>query len=126
MLEPIAGLPDGVVGIRATGKVSADDYRSVFVEAMDRALEHSDKVRLLYELGEDYEGYDVGGLWQDLRLGASHFNSFERVAVVTDLDWIQHAVRVFGVLIPGEVRAFGLDERDAATDWVVGSEASRT
>jgi SpoIIAA-like len=120
VLETLEGMPEGVVGIRATGRVTGDDYRTVFVSALDRALEQGGKARLLYELGGDYEGYDAGGLWQDLRLGATHFTSFERIAVVTDIDWIEHAVRIFGVLIPGEVRVFGLAEREAAVDWVAG------
>jgi SpoIIAA-like len=103
VLETLEGMPEGVVGIRATGRVTGDDYRTVFVSALDRALEQGGKARLLYELGGDYEGYDAGGLWQDLRLGATHFTSFERIA-----------------LIPGEVRLFGLADRDAAVDWVAG------
>jgi hypothetical protein len=120
MLEVLDDLPGRVIGVRATGHVTADDYRRVLVPAIDRALAEHDKVRLVYELGEDFAGYQAGAGWQDVRLGVTHFASFERVAIVTDVDWLRWTVPVVSVLIPGEVRAFPLAERDAAVAWAAG------
>ncbi len=117
MIEPLEGMPPGVIGLRATGKVSAEDYKNVLAPTLERALADGGKVRLVYELGADYEGFEAGGVWQDLRLGASHFNSFERMALVTDVEWIRHAANAFGFLMPGEMKIFALAEREAATAW---------
>ncbi len=111
------GFPPGVVGVRATEEVTAEEYEQVLVPAIYRALADHDKVRLLYELEEEV-GYEAGAVWQDARLGLTHFASFERIAVVTDAKWLRKAVPVFSVLMPGHVRAFSLAERDAATAWV--------
>jgi hypothetical protein len=121
MIEPLEGMPPGVVGLRASGKVSAEDYRSVLAPTLDHALAEAKKIRLVYELGADYEGFESGGVWQDLRLGASHFNSFERMALVTDVDWMRHAANTLGFLMPGEIKVFPLAERDAAVAWAAGS-----
>jgi hypothetical protein len=32
-------------------------------------------------------------------------------------EWVAHAVKAFGWMIPGEVRVFGLDDLDEAKDW---------
>ncbi len=117
MLELVESLPPGVVGVRATEEVTADEYEQVLAPAIDRALANRDKVRLLFEL-EDEVGYEAGAVWQDARLGLTHFASFERVAVVTDAEWLRRAVPVFSVLMPGHIRAFSLAERDAAIVWV--------
>jgi hypothetical protein len=117
VLELMASVPPGVVGVRATEEVTAEDYEQVLVPAIYRVLADHDKVRLLYELEEDV-GYEAGAIWQDARLGLTHFASFERVAVVTDAEWLRKAAPVFSVLMPGQVRAFSLAERDAATAWV--------
>jgi hypothetical protein len=117
MLEVVTDAPADVLAIRATGKVTADDYRSVLIPALDRALERGAKIRLVYELGKDYEGFEAGGVWQDLRLGAAHFASFERIALVTDTEWLHDGARLFSALMPGEVRVFGTSERDAAASW---------
>ena len=110
-------MPPGVVGLRASGKVTAEDYKTVLAPTLDRALADSGKVRLVYELGADYEGFEGGGVWQDLRLGASHFNSFDRMALVTDVDWMRHAANALGFLMPGEIEVFPLAERAAAAAW---------
>jgi hypothetical protein len=120
MISELPDLPDGVLGFRASGEVSADDYKTVLVPAIDRALEGGGKVRLVYELGGDYEGFEAGGVWQDLRLGTSHLTSFERLALVTDVDWIRRATKAFGFLMPGELEVFGLGEREAAARWAAG------
>lgn len=107
----------GVIGVRATEEVTAEDYDRVLVPAINRVLADHDKVRLLYELEEDV-GYEPGAVWQDARLGLTRFASFERIALVTDAEWLRKAVPVFSVLMPGQMRAFPLAERDAATAWV--------
>jgi hypothetical protein len=35
VFETIEGLPEGVVGLRAVGHVTGDDYRNVLVPAVD-------------------------------------------------------------------------------------------
>jgi SpoIIAA-like len=120
MIEPVEGLPPGVIGLRASGKVTAEDYKSVLAPTLDEALAGGGKLRLVYELGADYEGFESGGVWQDLRLGATHFNAFERMALVTDVDWMRHAANALGFLMPGEIKVFPLAERDAAAAWAAG------
>jgi hypothetical protein len=120
MFEPIDGLPEGVVGFRAMGRVSGDDYRSVLAPAVDRATADGRKARLLLELGAGFEGYDPSAVAADAGIGLEHFRSFERVAVVTDTDWIRRAIHLFGPLIPGEVRVFPVSDEAAAREWVSG------
>lgn len=119
MMRPIADLPDGVIGVEASGEVTADDYRTVLVPMIDEAGASDRKVRLLYVLGSDV-GVSAGGAWADTKLGVEHFTSFERIAVVTDKDWIENAVKALGWVIPGEVRTFDDDGRDAAIEWLAG------
>jgi hypothetical protein len=121
MIEQLENMPAGVIGLRAAGKVTAEDYKEVLAPAIESALADGGKVRLVYELGPDYEGFEAGGVWQDLRMGASHFNSFERLALVTDVDWIRHAANTFGFLMPGEIKVFPLAERGGAAAWAAGT-----
>jgi len=36
---------------------------------------------------------------------------------VSDLDWVEHLVALFGWMVPGDVKLFGLTERRQAVDW---------
>src|SRR6188472_1661708 len=89
MIRLLTDLPEGVVGIEAVGHVEADDYANVVEPAIQAALQHSDKVRLLYVLGEGFEGYSAAASWEDAKLGIGHWSAWERIAIVTDHDWIR-------------------------------------
>jgi len=117
MIETIPGLPENVVGFEAVGKVSADDYKDVLIPTAEAALKKGGKVRLLYVLGERFEEISPGAMWQDTKLGVEHLGSWEKMALVTDVDWIGHTVKAFGWMMPGEVRVFPVAERADAEAW---------
>ncbi len=76
------------------------------------------KIRLLYVLGEEFEGYSGGAIWGDAKLGIKNWTHFEKVALVSDRRVYVDGVKAFGWLIPGEVKTFSLAEVDAARAWV--------
>jgi hypothetical protein len=120
MIEVIEGLPDGVVGLEAVGEVTAEDYESVAKPAVERARDGRDKVRLLYVVGERFERYTAGAMWDDTKLGLAHPFSWERIAVVSHEGSMRAMVKGFGWLIPGEVKLFSLSELEDAKTWVSG------
>ena len=103
----------------AVGKVSEDDYRGVLLPAVSAAVERND-VRLLYILGEDFDSYSPGAMWADTKLWAQHPKAWKRIAIVSDADWLEHSVKAFGWLIPGEIKVFDTDDVDDAKEWLVG------
>jgi hypothetical protein len=118
VIEPIPDLPENVVGFVAKGKLSSDDYEKVLIPAVERALEAHDKARLLYVLGGEFDGMTPGAMWDDTRVGVGTLTKWEKIAVVTDKDWIRHSVDIFGYLMPGDVKAFSTAEEAAARTWV--------
>jgi hypothetical protein len=44
----------------------------------------------------------------------------EKVAVVSDADWLENSVKAFGWLMPGKVRVFETDDVDDALEWLTG------
>lgn len=118
MIEVMTDLPDRVLGLKAIGKVSAEDYKTVLVPAIEEKLTKHRKARLLYILGDEFEGYTSGAAWEDAKVGMKHLTSFDRVAVVTDVDWIEKMIKAFGFALPGEVRVFDDDDLDEARLWI--------
>jgi hypothetical protein len=117
MIEPLEGLPDGVIGFEAVGEVHAADYADVLIPAVDAAAA-AGGVRLVYVLGERFTGYSVGAGFEDLRLGVAHLQAWQRGAIVTDHHAFADLVKAFAWLIPGRLKLFPLAERDAAIAWV--------
>ena len=118
MIELIEGLPDGVVGIEAVGKVTSEDYERVVAPAVEHALATQPKIRLLHVIGDRVEKHTVEALWEDTRLGLSNVRSIERIAVVTDLAHFRALVKGAGWALPGEVKLFSIAERGDAITWV--------
>ena len=74
------------------------------------------------ELDHDFQGVDLRALWEDLKaagsVGLKHRSSWQRMALVTDKDWIRHGASAFGWLAPGELRLFEPSEGDEARAWL--------
>jgi hypothetical protein len=120
MIRLLDDMPVGVLGLEAVDDVEEDDYTDVLVPAIDAAIAEHGKVRLVYLLGPELDEYEGGAVWEDLKLGARHPASFERIAIVTDARWANAAVTVFSMLWPGQARAFRLAELGAAKRWAAG------
>jgi hypothetical protein len=120
VFEPITGMPAGVIGFEAVGKVEAADYEDVLMPAIARSAEAGD-VRLVLVLGDRFTGYSPGAMKEDAGL-VSHAKAWKRTALVSDLGWIAHLATAFGWMVPGKFKHFGLAERDAAIAWVAQPE----
>jgi hypothetical protein len=46
-----------------------------------------------------------------------HAASLDRVAVVSDEDWVRPALRALSFLLPGKAKGFRVREREAAKAW---------
>lgn len=118
MFELIPGLPDNVLGVRAIGDVDDDDYEDVLVPEIEDRLSRHEKIRFLYVLGPEFEGFEADAVWEDAKLGMRTFTSYERIAIVTDSALLGRSVKAFGWLMPGEVRVFAVADLAAATTWI--------
>lgn len=118
MIKVIEDMPPGTVGFEASGKVTDADYADVLVPAVRAALEEGD-VRLLYIL-PDGTSYSPGAMWADTKLWAGNLRGWQRVAIVSDADWLENAVKAFGWMMPGEVKVFDDDDVSDAKAWLVG------
>jgi hypothetical protein len=123
VIERLTDMPPGTVGFRATGEIEREDYDNVLTPELNRALE-AGELRTLYVL-EDLEEIEPGALWADSKLGfdlaVRHHDAWVRSAIVTDIDWLARATRLFAWMIPGEARVFPLAELAQAKAWVAGN-----
>ena len=122
MIEVLKDMPDGVTGIRVSGRLCGEDLRDV--KSTMQELFTSHEIRLVEVIADDYEGFGPGGLAGDLKLGLGalirHHSAFRRIAVVSDKDWVAHALHAFAWMVPGELAVFSLAELDQAKAWAAG------
>jgi hypothetical protein len=118
MFERLSGLPSGIEGLKVIGRLSREDYQQVLEPMLDAARREGRRIRLLYEIGPEYEGFTPGAAWEDMRMGLASLRLFEGCAVVSDTGWVREATRFSAFMMPCPVRAFGLAERGEAIAWL--------
>ena len=122
MIETLPDMPQGVTGIRVSGRLRGEDLRE-FEPAMDGLLKNGE-IRIVEVIASDYEGFGPGGLVADLKLGFGalfqHHSAFKRIAIVSDKEWVTHTLHALAWMIPGELAIFGLGELERAKEWAAG------
>jgi hypothetical protein len=122
VIEMLEDFPEGVVAAVARGRVTRADYDQVLIPAVEAAFRHRQKVRCYYELGREFCAIDAGAVWEDFRVGFTHLSGWERIAVVSDVEWIRLAISAFRFLVPGEVRIFPTSEAAEARCWIAAAQ----
>jgi hypothetical protein len=120
MVERMNGLPEGVIGIRASGKLTKDDYVNVLEPALTEAAA-SGEARVLFVL-PDFDGLEPKALVEDIKTGLSveikDRSNWKKLAFVCGVEWVSKSMRMFTWAMPGELRVFEMDEEDEAREWV--------
>jgi hypothetical protein len=124
MVERLEDMPPGSIGFRASGRLTAEDYREVLVPTLREAVD-SGEVRMLFVLS-DFEELEPRAWLEDaktgLELGFFKHSAWKRSAIVSDAEWVKKAFRMFAWMTPGEVEVFDLDQEDEARAWVAASD----
>jgi hypothetical protein len=124
MIEPLEGLPAGVIGFRALGTIEASDYRDVLDPAIDAAIAERGTVSCVFVLGDEFDHYSLGAMLEDAKLIRRPLSAWKRAAFVTNHDVLAGIATAFGGLVPGEFKVFLLDKQAEAVAWVSESVES--
>ena len=120
MIERIDGMPAGTIGLSASGKLTKDEYQSVLEPALKEGVE-SGELRIVFRL-TDFDGLEASAWFEDVKTGFGSLirdhAAWKRFALVTDVEWVAKAYRLFIWATPGEVKIFDLDGLDEAKAWV--------
>jgi hypothetical protein len=116
MISLLKDFPRNVVAIQASGQITKEDYQDILVPEVEKALKDYDKIRLFYRFDKEFLGFDKSALWEDTKVGFWHFAHWERIAVVTDVEWICATIHCFSFLFP--IRVFPLSKELEARKWI--------
>lgn len=118
MIEILPDMPVNMVGFRATGAVTEEDFKSVVMPEVEKIVQQVGKLNYLLVLDTSPQNFTLGAWWHDALLGLKNLTKWNRAAIVTDSDAIQKFTSVFSVLMPGEFRGFDKLDIDKAVAWV--------
>jgi hypothetical protein len=114
--------PDNVLAVEVVDRLEKEDYQTVLLPALREMIEGPGEIRCVFVFGDEYKGLTVGGTIEDAKLSLGELvhhelSKWKRCAVVTDHDWLRHAIAMFRWMMPGEVEWFPLTEAKAAIAW---------
>lgn len=116
MIERIDDMPRSTIGFRAEGKLTRDDYRNILEPILREAAE-SGEIRMLFSLTA-FDGLEPAAWFDDIKtglgLGIGHHSAWKRSAIVTDVDWITKAYKMFAWMTPGEVEVYEMGQLEEA------------
>jgi hypothetical protein len=118
MLRRMTDMPAGTIGFEAIGEIEDDDWERAVEPVLRDEVADGRKIRLLYLLGSEAREVEGDAMKADTGFRARHATSFERVAVVSDEDWMRPALRGLSFLLPGKARGFHVRELPAAKTWL--------
>ncbi len=115
--------PNGFLILRASGVLTVADYTKAVPE-MEYAIELLGKpLRVLLRL-EDFRGWEIKALWEELKFDLRHRKDTGRIAVIGDSKLEEWGARLAGPVAKAEMRFFRFEDETEARRWLRGAKSS--
>jgi hypothetical protein len=118
MIKRLGAMPPATVGFQTVGDVYTDDWEEVVEPVLHEQIKGGAKIRMLLIVGPKNRAVDGVEVGSDLGFSARHGRSFERLAVVSDEDWMWPALGVLSFVIPIRARGFLVADLPEAVSWL--------
>jgi len=105
-----------ILSIDLSGKLTKEDYQ-VFVPEFEKLIKKHGKLRVLITM-DDFHGWEMAALWEDLKVDFKHWNDIERIAMVGDKAWQEGMSYFCKPFTTASVRYFGHHESERARQWI--------
>lgn len=119
MLHILAESQTYILGVKATGEFSQQEYQELLIPRLEAIIKEHGRARLLFFLDEDFQGFDLEALVSD-PFGHEHKNDFQKIAVVGGSWWLSLQMNLITPFMAGEVRNFSRSELPEAWTWIRG------
>jgi hypothetical protein len=110
---------DPYLEVRLSGKLRQEEFEHL-VPIFEQLLREEGPLRVLCVL-DDFHGWTAGGVWEEIKFDARHFDDVSRLAIVGATRWHQFLARACRWFTTAEVRYFDRHDTDLARDWLLES-----
>ncbi len=102
--------------VTLSDKLVKEDYKR-FTPVVDRAVEVQGKIRMLVRM-QDFHGWTMGAMWEDIKFDLRHFADIERLALVGDKRWEAGMAVFCRPFTTAKIRYFDTSKADDANVWI--------
>lgn len=103
-----------LVTVAVFGEFTLADYKE-FEDVVRYRLKFEEKVNLLLDL-RDMVDFTLDVAWEEIKFSREHAHDFEKIAVVTDDQWLTWSAWLSRMFVDAEIGVFG--GYDEAAAWV--------
>lgn len=116
MIELLTGLPAHTVGVKLSGKLHDEDYKT-FVPKVDAEIAHGGKVNIL-AVFHDFHGWNAHALWDDIKFSTTHCTDIKKIALVGESTWEKYMAVVCKPFTMAKIKYFDAKDLEAAKAWL--------
>lgn len=117
MIQQLENTPENMIGFRAVGEVTKEDFADNVIPSVEKQVEKTGKLNYLLLLDTSVKDFSAGAWWQDAILGIKNLTKWNRAAIVSDSEGIRRFTDFFSILMPGEFKGFHKEDLDKAILW---------
>ncbi|NNE66232.1 MAG: STAS/SEC14 domain-containing protein [Pyrinomonadaceae bacterium] len=107
---------NGVLTINVSGSLTKEDFDRHLPE-LEILLEQQDMLRFFIKL-EDFSGYELDALWEDIKFDHKHKNQYGKTAIVGEKRWEEWGTKLSSLFFDAKMKFFYNDQSDEAWKWV--------
>lgn len=122
MLQIMGDVPPHVVGVRALGIVTEEDYKTALVPALEKAAKEVGELNFLMIFENDLGNFSYGAWMQDAKVSLKLFGKWNRIAIVSDQTIVEKLAHIFNFISPAAAKGFPTSDIELATTWVAANE----
>jgi len=120
MIEILPETNGNLLAIRGRGKLTDKDYTEVLIPRLDALSKDHPKLRLLFEMGDDFEGWDFSAALRYAKFGLKNRDNFDKVAAVCGPKWVNWGLKIQSLFTKADVATFSCAQRSDARRWIEG------
>ena len=116
-VELMANAEAKTLEVRASGKLSAEDYETL-EPGVDKLIESSGKIKILFIM-HDFHGWELGAVWEDIKFATRHCRDIEKVAMVGEQAWEKWMATICKPFTMSSIKYFDAGGEEAARAWLM-------
>jgi hypothetical protein len=118
MIEHLQNLPKNIVGFKATGEITEEDFTKTIMPKVQELIDKTNQLNYMLILETPLGNFTIGAWMKDAMMGLKHLTKWNRTAIVSDTSAIRNFTDFFSFLMPGEYKGFEHQDLQNAIDWV--------
>lgn len=119
MFEVLPESQGNILGLKATGKLTKEDYIEVLIPRLESVAKEEGRVHLLLYLDEDFKGWEPMAMVEDFKVGIGKYRKdLGKLALVGGPEWVKLLIELDSILPGAKMKTFSCDQLQEAWDWI--------